>query len=177
MFNRQPFNRGKFNSGGGEKRKPTGISIMTMNTSVVKATRTVSMSGASYMAMRGSAKGTLVKYNMGASHMGMSGDGIGTKVFVANPDSADMAMATRGEHTVTGEEAINLNGLVLKPNDELVINTCDMTVTLNGQNAMQYFSSDSAFISLLNGENSIEYNDTSPSRKIAFDVIWKDRWL
>ena len=67
--------------------------------------------------------------------------------------------------------------LVLCPGDELVINTCDLTVTLNGLNAMEYFAADSEFITLLNGKNIIEYNDESGTRNISFDIIWKDRWL
>jgi hypothetical protein len=65
----------------------------------------------------------------------------------------------------------------LRPGDELVINTCDLTVTLNGENAMEYFAADAEFITLLNGGNTIEYNDESGAREISFDIIWKDRWL
>ena len=88
-----------------------------------------------------------------------------------------MVMLTQATHQLSGEQMMRFEDLALRPGDELVINTCDLTVTLNGQNAMEYFAADSEFITLLNGENIIEYSDESGDRKISFDIIWKDRWL
>ena len=86
-------------------------------------------------------------------------------------------MYTEANQVLAGESVITLEGITLKPGDELIINTCDMTVTINGQNAMEYFSNDSDFFTLLNGLNTLIYNDSNSSRNISFDVIWKDRWL
>ncbi|HHX12154.1 MAG TPA: hypothetical protein GX731_04975, partial [Clostridiales bacterium] len=90
---------------------------------------------------------------------------------------ANMVMGSSARQSLGGESLINLTNLGLKPNDTLIINTCDMTVTVNGQNAMSSFGDESEFISLLNGLNTMIYNDNAISRKISFDVIWKDRWL
>ncbi|HHX60358.1 MAG TPA: hypothetical protein GX707_06425 [Epulopiscium sp.] len=177
MFNRQPFNRGKFNSSSIESLGASGIALMVLGAMSTQATKIINANGITSLKMGTASDGTIVKFNKGNTDLVMGSHADGTKRFIVVGNIANVVMTTNAEQALSGEEVINLNGLVLKPNDELVINTCDMTVTLNGQNAMQYFSSDSDFISLLNGENSIEYNDTSPSRKIAFDVIWKDRWL
>lgn len=72
---------------------------------------------------------------------------------------------------------INLKDIVLKPGDELIIDTDLMTVTLNGQNAMRYFSSQSDFFKLAPGENIIAYSDDSETKEYSVDILWKDRWL
>lgn len=178
MFNRQPFNRGKFNSSNLESRSASGIGLMIMSTNMVNATRTISAGGISSLKLGSTGISTSVKYNGGKAELLLGGKGTSTKVLLAGQQVADMVMTTKGEQTISGEKMIKIVNLILKPGDELIINTCDMTATLNGQNATEYISGDSDIdLTLLSGENSIEYSDSSASRKIAFDVIWKDRWL
>jgi phage-related protein len=88
-----------------------------------------------------------------------------------------MALRTAADQSIQGEAVIDLTGLVLAPGDELTINTEDMTVTLDGQNGMDYFSLDSEFFTLLSGLNTLVFTDGETTRTIAFDIIWKDRWL
>jgi len=109
--------------------------------------------------------------------MKMGGTGNGTKVLFGIGNAANMVMQGTVIKSISGESFINLLGIVLKPGDELIINTTDMTITLNGENAMEYFSSDSDFFNLLTGSNEIVYNDANTSRTASVNATWKDRWL
>lgn len=177
MFNRQPYNRGKFNVPSTQAVGNSGIALMVMGANPISASRIISAIGSASMQLDDVTVGTNIKYNNGITGLVMDSHADGTKTFVASSDVSTLVMGTQASQVLSGEEVIVLEGLTLKPGDELIINTCDMTVTLNGQNAMQYFSNDSSFFTLLSGLNTVEYNDGSASRNIMFDIIWKDRWL
>lgn len=177
MFNRQPLNRGKFNVPSAAVTSNSGIAILKLEAAPVSAQHIISAHGQTGLKLGSDAVGTVVKYAAAISPLALTGLANGTKVFIVEAGTAYLVMATQANHQISGEQVMRLEGLVLKPGDELIINTCEMTVTLNGQNAMEYFSADSEFIRLLNGLNTLEYNDASNSRNISFDIIWKDRWL
>lgn len=177
MFNRQPYNRGKFNVPSVAISSNSGIALLKLEAVPVSAQRTISASGRADMKLDGVSDGTIIKYAAGSCLFILGSFANGTKAFIVETEDATLVMLTQATHQISGEQVMRLDGLILKPGDELVINTCDMTVTLNGQNAMEYFSADSEFITLLNGLNTLEYNDGSNSREISFDIIWKDRWL
>lgn len=177
MFNGQPFNRGKFNVSSTQSLGANGIALMVMGANSVPASKIISANGIAGLNMKSNADGTNTKYNTGATALVLDTYANATKRFIAESGVSTLVMNTEASQTLSGEELINLEGIILKPGDELIINTCDMTVTINGQNAMQYFSNDSDFISLLSGINTLEYNDSNSSRNVSFDVIWKDRWL
>jgi hypothetical protein len=176
MFNRQPYNRGKFNAPSVAISSNSGIAVLKLDASVT-ATHIISVGGQAENKMNGGAIATVVKYSTSSAVLTMSGAANGAKVFIVDAGAAALVMLTEANHQISGEQVMRFEDLVLKPGDELVINTCDLTVTLNGLNAMEYFAADSDFITLLNGRNTIEYNDESGTRNISFDIIWKDRWL
>lgn len=177
MFNRQPFNRGKFNVPSVAVSSNSGISLLKLGAIPVSAQRTISASGKASLKLGSLTDGTIIKYSTASAVLTMSGAANGAKVLIVDAGAATLVMLTEANHQISGEQVMRFEDLVLKPGDELVINTRDLTVTLNGLNAMEYFAADSEFITLLNGENTIEYNDESGARKISFDIIWKDRWL
>lgn len=177
MFNRQPYNRGKFNVQTTQSIGNNGIAVMMMKANSILASKIISAIGTSDLSMRDDVKGTIVKYNTGTSEIWSGSQGEGTKVLTAESEISKLAMHTEANQMLGGESVISLEGITLKPGDELIINTCDMTVTINGQNAMEFFSNESEFFTLLNGLNTLIYNDSNSSRNISFDVIWKDRWL
>lgn len=76
-----------------------------------------------------------------------------------------------------GYEYIKLSNLVLKPNDELIINTGEMTVEINGQNVIQYFSNDGEFFSIKPGENIVVYENGNVNSKANIKILWKDAFL
>ncbi len=177
MFNRQPFNRGKFNVPSAAISSNSGIALLKLGTIPVDVQRTISANGQASMKLSGLSDGTIVRYAAGSCLFTLGSYADGTKVFIVEAEDAALVMLTQATQQLSGEQVMRFEDLVLKPGDELVINTCDLTVTLNGLNAMEYFAADSDFITLLNGENTIEYNDESGDRKISFYIIWKDRWL
>lgn len=177
MFNRQPFNRGKFNVPNASIAGNSGIALLKFDAIPVNAERTISATGQTNLKLGSFGDGTLVKYATTSCALALGSYSNGTKVFIVEAGMATLVMLTQATQKISGVQVMRFEGLVLKPGDELIINTGDMTVTLNGQNAMEFFSADSEFITLLHGENTIEYNDASGTRKISFDIIWKDRWL
>ena len=56
---------------------------------------------------------------------------------------------------IYGIDIISLPDLVLKPGQELIIDTDNMTVTLDGQNAIHLLSDDSVFFFLAQGEDLV----------------------
>lgn len=74
-------------------------------------------------------------------------------------------------------EYIKLPDLVMKTGDELVINTDEMTVTLNGQNVIKYLSRDSEFFLFNPHENDIIYKSGNTSDKVDIKILWKDAYL
>ncbi len=177
MFNRQPYNRGKFNVPSVAISSNNGTALLKLDVVPVSAQRTISASGKASMKLSGLSDGAIVRYAAGSCLFTLSSYADGTKVFIVEAEDAALVMMTQATQQLSGEQVMRFEDLVLRPGDELVINTCDLTVTLNGENAMEFFTADSEFITLLNSENTIEYNDESESREISFDIIWKDRWL
>ena len=177
MFNRQPYNRGKFNVPSTTISSNNGIALLKLRAVPVSAQQTISASGQANLKLSGLSYGTIVRYADSSCLFTLGSYADGTKVFIVEAEDATLVMLTQATQQLSGEQVMRFEDLVLHPGDELVINTCDLTVTLNGENAMEYFTADSEFITLLNGENIIEYNDGSGTRNVSFDIIWKDRWL
>ena len=75
-----------------------------------------------------------------------------------------------------GTKELEFENIELKAGDEVIINTDDMTVTINGQNATVFLSADSDFFKLKPGENIISISGSDGAVGDAY-IIWKDRWL
>jgi len=65
--------------------------------------------------------------------------GDGVKALSVDAGIAEVVLTASAQQAVQGEAVIALEGLTLAVGDELIINTIDMTVTVNGQNGMKYF--------------------------------------
>ncbi|WP_314587932.1 phage distal tail protein [Paenibacillus terrigena] len=76
--------------------------------------------------------------------------------------------------TYTHVDKISFTG-DLKPGDRLVIDTRNMTVTLNGQNAMHLVDGD--FFSLVLGQNVVTYSDNETLRDILTRITHRDKYL
>jgi len=178
MFNRQPFNRGKFNVSTSVAGN-SGLALMLLGVNSVQPSVIISTSGVANLSLKQEQEtdATVLRYSSGSSQIILNTQVEGTKVFIVEGGASNIRMETAANQVLAGESVISLEGIILRPGDELIINTCDMTVTLNGQNAMEYFSDDSEFFNLLNGINTIIYNDGNDERDVSFDIIWKDRWL
>lgn len=182
-MNRQPFNRSGFNRTTKSNTGISGISLLKMSGSVVPNRDISALATKSALILNDSANATNVKAKTGLAALVLRGTGNGLLKLDAGTGLAEMIMATSANLIVQGEAVINLRDdqsntwLALAPGDELIINTDEMTITVNDQNGMRYFSMDSDFFKLLSGENKIVYSDRSGSRDVLVDIIWKDRWL
>jgi hypothetical protein len=91
---------------------------------------------------------------------------------------ANVDLGAQATYYAYGVEEMSLPGLVMRPGDELVIDTDLMIVTLNGVNVARYVSMNSQFIRLLASGNTLIYQDASgQTRKATVRVEWKPRWL
>ena len=177
MFNRQHFNRDGFNRSSGSTGN-TGIAILSLSTNKIKTLRLVSISTSGKMSLGNSMIATNLIYGKPNNvRMGMENNSTFIRNYYIQPEVGTIEMFTEASSLLEGEVKIHLKDIVLKPNDELVINTCDMTVEINGQNFAKLVEDDSDFFEFLPGNNMIVYSDQSPNRNIILDILWKDRWL
>lgn len=178
MFNRQAFNRGKFNAPVSQSYSLSGTSSMKMGTEPIKVSLHISAKlEVTNLVLNTELDQTTVLLMSGLANMAMTSKAVAIHDISIKSLESSMAMDTTSEPYISGEDVIDLKGIVLRPGDELVINTCDMTVTINGQNAVKFVTDDSSFFELLTGENNIIYSDSNTARNIIFDIIWKDRWI
>lgn len=177
MFNRQPYNRGKFNKPSVQTTSISGLSVLKLSGEPVKPQQVMISYGMSALMLQSTSNATNIKNSGGSITLILDSKISPTKIHYGIANISDIQLQTKGEHTLAGEERISLPGLVLKPGDELVIDTCEMTVSVNGQNMMKFVSDDSEFFSLLPGDNEIIYTDGVTTRKVSIDILWKDRWV
>jgi len=182
-MNRQPFNRSGFNRTAQSSSGSSGIAMLKLTATAVPHQDINTPATRAVMAIRGSAEATKIHRCDGAASLIMRGTANALVIKDGGVGLAEMKMTTFADQLIQGEVIINLRDdqtntwLALAPGDELIINTDEMTVTVNSQNGMRYFSMDSDFFKLLSGENKIVYSDGSGSRDVLVDIIWKDRWL
>lgn len=182
MFNRNKYNLGKFNTISGSVASSTATMLMEMSVIANANTKFSLIPNAMDSALEVSAtvtrsfEATLQEMETISE---VTANGV-RAVFVSSLE-ADMQMEVQANSfNAFGFEVIKLNargGLVLKPNDELRIDTEKMTVELNGVNVIKYFSSDSDFFYLKPSENIILYSNNKPTSKSEVKILWKDRWL
>lgn len=178
MFNRQPYNRGKFNTPSIQTTSTSGLSILKLAGNEVKPRQDMTGYGISAFILRTTSSNAInIKNSGGSATLILDSKVSPTKIHYGVLDISNIQLQTKGEPTLAGEELIRLTELVLKPGDELVIDTCEMTVSVNGQNMMKFVSNDSEFFSLLPGDNEIIYTDGVATRKVSIDILWKDRWV
>lgn len=89
---------------------------------------------------------------------------------------AEITFEAEAIGSLLGEEYIEIKGFVLRPGQEIEINTCDLTATINGENAIHLLTEDGDFFDFLPGENDIKI-DAAGANSVSIDTYWKDRWL
>lgn len=93
-----------------------------------------------------------------------------------DPVTLDIVFGASAVSAKLGEEYIELSGITLRPGEQLEIDTCALTATINGQNVMHLLSRDGDFFDFFPGENVIEIT-ASGAGSVAVDTFWKDKWL
>lgn len=179
MFNTQKFNLGKFNV------PSSNVASASGNASAIGG-----MTGLSYVICAGQGAfngiGGMDKANpsrvtpaeVGIMHAISSASGqYYNRVEVTGEQVDGISGMTIKTAEVFGVSIISLADIVLKPGQELVIDTENMTVTIDGENAIHLLSDDSDFFFLAQGENIITYSDNANSRNINLKAMWKNRWV
>lgn len=179
MFNRGQYNNLSYNRGSTLATPISAYAGMIMKTNQVDLIIYKYNKGSSNMAMRSMGNGTLIK-TAGETLAGMKIKTPNTIPLVekyGGSSLASMIMQATADHILSGEEIIILDGIVLKAGEELEIDTCNMTITINGANAMKYLEDKSKFFELNQGLNEVIYTDQSTGRSKTIDILYKDRWL
>jgi hypothetical protein len=178
MFNRGNFNQAKFNASSDAHGYVSGAVALRLTTAG-KIGRIRPVAGTSPLNLSASCKPTLIR-PLPAQTLEMRLGAQG-KVVRKRPLSAQAAalnLTARADYHAFGTEEFALPGLIVRPGDELVIDTDLMTVTLNGVNIARYVRMNSQFIKLLAAGNTFVYQDKSgATRKADVRVEWKPRWL
>ncbi|MEJ8786101.1 phage distal tail protein [Peptoniphilus sp. HCN-40583] len=93
-----------------------------------------------------------------------------------DPVTLDVVFDASAVSSMLGQEYIELSGITLRPGEQLEIDTCALTATINGQNVMHLLSNDGDFFDFFPGANEIEIEATGAGA-VAVDTFWKDKWL
>ena len=101
---------------------------------------------------------------------------LSTNLMYASEATGDMSIDAFGVGSLLGEDYVEIAGLVLKPGQEVEIDMCNLTVTVNGENAMHLMSTDGDFFDFLIGDNDIEI-EALGANGVQIDTYWKDKWL
>lgn len=176
MFNRQPFNLGSFNTTASTTSLyMSGTAALSMGASVeIDAIYRVKGTANIEFGLAGSVANRVIMPEGEESSLVLGSSGELTRIKKLS-GQADMVItaSSAGYLTLEGEE-IELDGLVIEPGDELIIDTDNMTITLNGINVLSYITDSSSFFTILPGTNTLTVEAGTDAE---FKVLWKDRWL
>lgn len=174
MFNHSLFNQTKFNvaAAGAEKDPIVRINATAASTAEAAFSAIRTMSAAAE-ALSEAAASTIVEHIMAA---------VASAVTAAEAQfirAREMTASAEAESTVNrpslygvNTEVIGFTGLTLSAGDELIIDTDNMTVTINGENAIMYLADSSTFFTL-SAADIIRYEGTGTA---DIRLLWKDRW-
>jgi len=112
-----------------------------------------------------------------AISMVINANGRATRLLFADSPNTNLSLDVYGMAEMYGYAVIDLEGLILPIGGDLVIDTGEMTVTLNGQDVTRYVGKNSEFFKLRPGDNVILYEDGVQNRNISYNILWKDLWL
>lgn len=172
------FNVGKFNVKNSEVASVNANSdlVLGSNLSTFLVDKYISEAEAS---IELDAKANLYIRIMGIesnADMEMESKALSSNLVYASEATGDMSIDAYGVGSLLGEDYVEIAGLVLKPGQEVEIDMCNLTVTVNGENAMHLMSTDGDFFDFLIGDNDIEIEAVG-ANGVQIDTYWKDKWL
>lgn len=101
----------------------------------------------------------------------VSAEAIRERTFSAEMISGTSLTATAGKFHI---DVIEFTGQ-FKPGDRIVIDSKNLTFTLNGQNALHMMHGD--FFDLILGKNKLTYEDTETGREVLIRVTHRDKYV
>ena len=172
------FNVGKFNVKNSEVASVNANSDLVLGSNLSKFLVDKYISEAE-VSIELDAKANLYIRIMGIesnADMEMESKALSSNLVYASEATGDMSIDAYGVGSLLGEDYVEIKGLVLKPGQEVEIDMCNLTVTVNGENAMHLMSTDGDFFDFLIGDNDIEIEAVG-ANGVQIDTYWKDKWL
>ena len=123
------------------------------------------------------ASSRIIRAVLPAIPININANGRGIRSLFANAPETKLSLEVLGMAEMYGYAVLDLEGLILPIGGNLIIDTGEMTVTLNGQDVTRYVSRNSEFFKLRPGDNVILYEDGVQSRNISYNILWKNLWL
>lgn len=181
MFNRQQFNKGKFNVGSGSSlwsqvnevyfglvcdmtvMRPMEVEANMAIELITDMTRVMPMDAS--MAMEMETDLDMVRQVQSELNLPLNADLEIARFSTMQGDFIEFVHRWNGS---------NFDELL--PGEEIIIDTDKMTVTKNGESIVDQITSASTFFQLSPGLNDL-IMEGDGSGKIDIKVIWKDRWL
>jgi len=198
MFNRQPFNRGKFNRSAvaansvllygdaGLELEAAG-KLNVSNTfkgnaalelsATGKVTYSANLKGYADLFLFAGGQVTRSRTFEGYADLNLTADGNLIRARIISGDALLMLTVDNEGFNTFRYEQISLPGLVVRQGDELIIDMENMTITMNGVNVMRFLSRDSEFFRLNPGNNEITYESTVAAGRVDLRILWKDAWI
>lgn len=99
-----------------------------------------------------------------------------SEISIGNIPESEIVYEAKAMASLVGEEYIEIAGFTLRPGQEIIIDTCELTATIDGENAIHLLTPDGDFFDFLPGQNDIEVTAIGGDN-ISIDTYWKDRWL
>lgn len=172
------FNVGKFNVKSTQIHSVTGVGDMEMDSKVSKVLVE------KYISKTESSMSLDSNANYFVEIIGVSGNvdmeidssGLGANLVYSSQATADMEINSSAIGSLLGEDYVEIRGLILRPGQEVEIDMCKLTVTVNGDNAMHLMSNEGDFFDFLVGDNEIDIEAVG-ANNVQIDTYWKDRWL
>ena len=202
MFNKQSFNRGKFNRKviviTGNRVILSGYMPLSLNKSAkanlvtaLKASANITLGAAAamnytaaikgemHLALHKSAQMSRSRLVAAVSHITLKSKARINRSRIFTPEPMHISLIAKGGviQTWRTERITLLPGLQIMPGDELVVDMDNQTVSLNGQNVMRFVDNDSVFFKFNPGTNEVTYTNTDAAGRAEIRILWHDRWL
>ena len=172
------FNVGKFNVKSTSVFSVTGVGDVTIDSAVsrVLVEKYTGKTESGIVIDSNATYYTEVVGLNGTANVEFDSYALASNLTYGSPANADIVFDGHAVGSLLGEDYVEIRGLVLRPGQEVEIDMCNLTVTVNGENAMHLMSTEGDFFDFLIGNNDIDI-EAIGAGSVQVDTYWKDRWL
>lgn len=172
------FNVGKFNVKSSSVFSVTGIADITLesNVSAVLVEKYIDASESNITIDSNLIYHVEIEGIEGTTGLEFDTYGLGANLVYGDKATGSIELDSHAVGSLLGEDYVEITGLTLRPGQKVEIDMCNLTVTVNGDNAMHLMSADGDFFDFLIGDNDIDI-EAAGAGNVQVDTYWKDRWL